>query len=143
MPRWQRGYLNALRGVQKQRKGIINTQGKLSNKASVPQNSIKGNLISAGTNILEKHEFMKDWVNKLKERKKLNNNNQRKKNVNPKIIPRNHIVERILDEAIKGDYKNLYKLLNHLINPYKNNIDSELNRIPTEEEKIHETFCGT
>tara|TARA_Y100001970_G_scaffold233310_1_gene290785 strand:- start:2189 stop:3592 length:1404 start_codon:yes stop_codon:yes gene_type:complete len=94
-------------------------------------------------NILEKHEFMKDWVNKLKERKKLNNNNQPKKNVNPKIIPRNHIVERILDEAIKGDYKNLYKLLNYLINPYKNNIDSELNRMPTEEEKIHETFCGT
>ena len=47
------------------------------------------------------------------------------------------------NESEIGNYTNLYKLLENLRKPYSNNIDSEFQKLPTEEEKIHETFCGT
>ncbi len=95
-------------------------------------------------NVIQKHDFMKDWYEKLQERRKLNINEKYiKNNINPKIIPRNHIVEKILNESEKNNFSNLYKLLKNLNNPYVNDIHSEFKKMPSEEEKIHETFCGT
>ena len=83
-------------------------------------------------------------VTKLQERRKLNINEKYiKKDINPKIIPRNHIVEKILNESENNNFSNLYKLLKNLNNPYENDIHSEFKKMPSEEEKIHETFCGT
>ena len=91
-----------------------------------------------------KYDFMKNWYFKLEERRKFNSNKKFEKNkFNPKIIPRNHLVEKVLNESEIGNYTNLYKLLENLRKPYSNNIDSEFQKLPTEEEKIHETFCGT
>ena len=100
--------------------------------------------IDIENNKIAKYQFMKDWYEKLRERRNLNDNKiTLKNNINPKIIPRNHIVERILNESEKDIYTNLEKLLRNLSNPYSNVIYSEFQSEPTEEEKIHETFCGT
>ncbi len=95
-------------------------------------------------NVIQKHDFMKGWYEKLKERRKLNNNKKTiNKNINPKIVPRNHIVEKVLNEVEKGEYNNLDSFIINLKSPYKNDKPNEFVREPNEEEKVHETFCGT
>ena len=95
-------------------------------------------------NVIQKHDFMKGWYEKLKERRKLNNNKKTiNKNINPKIVPRNHIVEKVLSEVEKGKYDNLDRFIINLKSPYKNDKPNEFVREPNEEEKVHETFCGT
>ena len=49
----------------------------------------------------------------------------------------------LLNESEKNNFSNLYKLLKNLNNPYENDIHSVFKKMPSEEEKIHETFCGT
>jgi len=95
-------------------------------------------------NIIQKHDFMKEWYEKLKERRKLNDNKKTiNKNINPKIVPRNHMVEKVLSEVEKDKYINLDSFIKNLKNPYENDKLDEFIREPNEEEKVHETFCGT
>ena len=93
-------------------------------------------------NTLKKFDFMKDWVSKLNQRKKLNKNIEAK-NSNPMIIPRNHIVEKVLNESTNGNFKNLNKFISLLKKPYESSIPEEYIAEPTNEEKVYQTFCGT
>ena len=99
--------------------------------------------INIERNTLNKFDFMKDWNNKLKDRIKLNKNIKKIKNSNPKLIPRNHIVENILNNLKKEDYNDLNKFLLYLKDPYSNNIPDKYMEEPLEKEKIYQTFCGT
>ena len=102
---------------------------------------------------IEKNENFKDndfqnWKKRWQERLKTNNNSPEKyiklmKNVNPLIIPRNHKVEEVLNEANKSNIKPLIKLLEVLNNPYfeqKNIIDYQK---PSSSKEKYQTFCGT
>ena len=62
---------------------------------------------------------------------------------NPNIIPRNHILENVLNECKNGNYKSLNSLISVLKNPYNPDIPEEFMKEPTNEEKVYETFCGT
>jgi uncharacterized protein YdiU (UPF0061 family) len=93
-------------------------------------------------NNLKKFDFMLDWVSKLNQRKKLNKKIEAK-NSNPMIIPRNHIVEKVLNESTNGNFKNLNKFISLLKKPYESSIPEEYIAEPTNEEKIYQTFCGT
>ena len=93
-------------------------------------------------NNLKKFDFMLDWVSKLNQRKKLNKNIEAK-NSNPMIIPRNHIVEKVLNESANGNFNNLNEFISLLKNPYKSSIPEEYIAEPTNEEKVYQTFCGT
>ena len=93
-------------------------------------------------NTLKKFDFMLDWVSKLNQRKKLNKKIEAK-NSNPMIIPRNHIVEKVLNESTNGNFKNLNKFISLLKKPYESSIPEEYIAEPTNEEKIYQTFCGT
>jgi uncharacterized protein YdiU (UPF0061 family) len=93
-------------------------------------------------NTLKKFDFMLDWVSKLNQRKKLNKNIEAK-NSNPMIIPRNHIVEKVLNESTNGNFKNLNKFITLLKKPYESSIPEEYIAEPTNEEKVYQTFCGT
>jgi uncharacterized protein YdiU (UPF0061 family) len=93
-------------------------------------------------NNLKKFDFMLDWVSKLNQRKKLNKNIEAK-NSNPMIIPRNHIVEKVLNESTNGNFKNLNKFISLLKKPYESSIPEEYIAEPTNEEKVYQTFCGT
>ena len=93
-------------------------------------------------NTLKKFDFMFDWISKLNQRKKLNKNIEAK-NLNPMIIPRNHIVEKVLNESANGNFRNLIKFISFLKDPYESNIPEEYMKEPTNDEKVYQTFCGT
>ena len=93
---------------------------------------------------INKHDFMKNWISKLKDRRKINKKfNKTNNKHNPKIIPRNHIIEKVLNESENGNYANLYKFIENLNDPYSNEVNSIFQKGPTEDEKVHQTFCGT
>jgi uncharacterized protein YdiU (UPF0061 family) len=93
-------------------------------------------------NNLKKFDFMLDWVSKLNQRKKLNKKIEAK-NSNPMIIPRNHIVEKVLNESANGNFNNLNEFISLLKKPYESSIPEEYIAEPTNEEKVYQTFCGT
>ena len=93
---------------------------------------------------ISKYDFMKNWFSKLKDRKKINKKfDEIKYKHNPRIIPRNHLVEKVLNESENGNYSLLIKLIENLNDPYSNDISSDFQKGPTEDEKVHQTFCGT
>ena len=65
------------------------------------------------------------------------------KSVNPVVIPRNHKVEEVLNEANKNNIEPLNKLLEILNNPYSDQKDIEEFQIPSSSKEKYQTFCGT
>ncbi len=64
--------------------------------------------------------------------------------INPYIIPRNHILEKVIKESYKGDFSNLLEFNKVLSSPYKENkIVKKYMHPPNEQEKVFQTFCGT
>ena len=100
-------------------------------------------------NIFITDEF-KNWNKVWKERLKCENESEadiRKlmQNNNPTIIPRNHIVEEAIYEAVKNDsYEKTNSLLEVLTNPYKySSINEYYTAVPKDEENTYKTYCGT
>ena len=93
---------------------------------------------------ISKYDFMKKWISKLEDRKKINKKFEKLNyKYNPRIIPRNHLVEKVLNESENGNYSLLIKFIENLNDPYSNDISSDFQKGPTEDEKVHQTFCGT
>ena len=69
----------------------------------------------------------------------------RMKASNPVFIPRNHLVEQALENAIHGDMKLFHQLLHVLSNPYEHQPDLEIFLQPSDVnfERQYQTFCGT
>ena len=88
-------------------------------------------------NTLDKKIF-KNWEEKYK-----NNKLRKFKNVNPQIIPRNHIIEEIINEVYSNNYSQLYEFEKLLKNPYEKIENKKYITPPLESEKVFETFCGT
>ena len=100
--------------------------------------------------LFKDHSEIKDWLKYWKKRIgeeknnfKITKENMRK--VNPIYIPRNHLVEKVIDQATeKKDFSLLNKLLIAIKNPYE---EREINKTfaipPTDEEVVRHTFCGT
>ena len=65
------------------------------------------------------------------------------KSVNPVVIPRNHKVEEVLNEANKNNIEPLNKLLEILNNPYSDQKDIKEFQIPSFSKEKYQTFCGT
>ena len=63
---------------------------------------------------------------------------------NPLVIPRNHLVELALENAIQGDMSQFNELLNLISKPndYKSNHD-KFQTIPAGFDDCYKTFCGT
>ena len=63
---------------------------------------------------------------------------------NPIIIPRNHIVEKAIDEACNGDLNLFNKFLKVISDPNKNEgLNRFLNPPNKNFEENFQTFCGT
>ena len=99
--------------------------------------------IALENNGLEKYSFMNEWISKLNLRKKINKNEKENKYFNPNIIPRNHIIENIINECRVGNYKKFNRFISLLKNPYNSDIPEEFSKEPSNEERVYETFCGT
>ena len=89
-----------------------------------------------------------NWKIRWNERLKTNNNTSKKylelmKTANPLIIPRNHKVEKALEEAEKNNLKPINQLIKILKIPYshqENILDYQITSNPDEK---YQTFCGT
>ena len=66
------------------------------------------------------------------------------RSVNHIFIPRNHKVEEALKDASEGNLETLYKLLEVIKYPYKDNkmLEDYQKPMPSENGK-YQTFCGT
>ena len=91
-----------------------------------------------------------DWYIKWKTRLNINKKNSQKilKILlinNPSIVPRNHIVEKVLNDAINENKKDtLNDFLNALNEPYKiRSFDDPYTKPPLSNEEVNQTFCGT
>ena len=65
-----------------------------------------------------------------------------KKN-NPFSIPRNHLVESALKNAVNGNFYEYDNLLNLIKNPYNYESNNLLQIIPDGFDDSYKTFCGT
>ncbi len=88
-------------------------------------------------NTLDKKIF-NEWIKKYKNYKK-----KKFYNLNPKVIPRNHIIEELINDAYNGKFDKLYEFENIIKNPYKKINNIKFIIPPKDDEKIYQTFCGT
>ncbi len=64
--------------------------------------------------------------------------------VNPRFIPRNHQVERIITDGLNGDYSRFHEFLNVLNSPFREQSEHQHYSLPPEPaERVTQTFCGT
>lgn len=66
------------------------------------------------------------------------------KRTNPLLIPRNHVIEDIIQKALKNDYEDFFLLVEAIKSPYQ--VEEKFKKFlnpPLENEKISATFCGT
>ena len=62
----------------------------------------------------------------------------------PNLIPRNHQIELAITAALNSDFDLFHRLNKALKSPYEKTLEySDLEAIPTEEEEVLKTFCGT
>lgn len=61
---------------------------------------------------------------------------------NPSIIPRNHMVERVLKASASGAFDSLHELLSLIKEPYKNHAKKH-SLPPKDNERVLKTYCGT
>ncbi|MDA8092621.1 MAG: YdiU family protein [Betaproteobacteria bacterium] len=69
----------------------------------------------------------------------------RMRGANPAVIPRNHRVEEAISAAVEaGDLTPTQRLLDILADPCSETLDgSDYRQLPTRDQQVHETFCGT
>ena len=105
--------------------------------------------ILSGDDIFKTEEFL-TWYKKWKLRlKKESNTFENIKKImdtnNPRVIPRNHLVEKALKSAEEGDLETFVDFSKIIKNPYSSSIDVPKKYLnpPNDSEKVLQTFCGT
>ena len=84
-------------------------------------------------------KIFNNWMSKYSLRKK-----EKHHQINPIIIPRNHIIEEIINDSKNEDYQSLYLFNKVIRKPYdKNSIDKKFLKPPDDNQKVYKTFCGT
>tara|TARA_B100000989_G_scaffold283962_1_gene250334 strand:- start:888 stop:2330 length:1443 start_codon:yes stop_codon:yes gene_type:complete len=62
---------------------------------------------------------------------------------NPSVIPRNNLVEKVLNDSNLGDYKSIKDFLKILKKPYKNYVKETIFNKDPKIDPYYKTFCGT
>ena len=101
-------------------------------------------------NLFESKNEISVWVKKLNTRLVQEENSAESiselmNSVNPKYIPRNHIVEQAIQDAEnKGDYTIFNELLDVLNSPFDERVEYEdYSKAPLPHQLVKQTFCGT
>jgi len=63
-------------------------------------------------------------------------------NASPRVIPRNHRIEEMIEAAVSGDYAPFERLMTAYADPFHTD-DDALMHPPAAEERVMATFCGT
>ncbi len=89
--------------------------------------------------------WYKDWIQRLeKENSSKEKISKKMKNKNPLFIPRNHLVEKAISEAVeKCDFSMTNDLVKVLKKPFEFNKNLNLSDPPKPNQDIKNTFCGT
>ncbi|WP_300055432.1 YdiU family protein [uncultured Roseobacter sp.] len=64
------------------------------------------------------------------------------RSASPRIIPRNHRIEEMIQAAVAGDTTPFTRLMQALADPFQTG-DTDLMRPPTTAQRVPATFCGT
>lgn len=90
-------------------------------------------------------EFEVRWRARLQQQAMDLNSLQAKMNaVNPLYIPRNHLVERAIQNALAGDLSTFKEMLEVLNSPFTEQVGrGEYAKAPLPNEQVSATFCGT
>ena len=92
------------------------------------------------------HDWQLRWQQRLgNDRDAQAQARQRMQNINPVVIPRNHLVEAFIDKAVKNnDYSEFHEMLGVVTSPFDaTHLDSHYALPPSAEQVVTETFCGT
>ncbi len=81
-----------------------------------------------------REKFLNAWKVRVKSVEGLNE-------INPAFIPRNHMIQKCINEAYDGDYSLFNEFNNALKTPFKEN--QKFMSAPGPNEKVYQTFCGT
>ena len=86
-----------------------------------------------------------DWQNQLKEEHKdIASLAEQLDSINPAFIPRNHILQEVIEGAYENDFTKFYEMIEIIKNPFVANKEtSSYMTAPLEEQKISKTFSGT
>jgi uncharacterized protein YdiU (UPF0061 family) len=91
-------------------------------------------------------KWFNSWKTRLhKEKKDIQNISKSMKKINPIYIPRNHIIEKVINELVQGKGNNmLEKILELTEKPYTYQKDCKYFELPPNpSEEVVNTFCGT
>lgn len=89
-------------------------------------------------------EFIQNWQKEHKtQNTNIENLKQKLNNKNPIYIPRNHLVQKAIEQSYQGNYELFHKLNEVLKTPFKENPDIDFHLPPTEDNRVTTTFCGT
>jgi uncharacterized protein YdiU (UPF0061 family) len=122
--------------MKKHKMDYTNTFLALSKEVDLERNIIQSDFFSPW---MEKRSRILESQNSFDEAKQLMKEN------NPVFIPRNHLVEEALDDAINGNLSLFLKLMDVLSKPYDFDAINEsfLQPSATKFEENYRTFCGT
>lgn len=62
---------------------------------------------------------------------------------NPLVVPRNHLIERAIEAANRGDDSNFVRLVKAVQDPFNREAAAEFVTPPAVHERVARTFCGT
>ena len=89
-------------------------------------------------------KWTQDWMIKIiTEKTNLNDITKKMDLTNPCYIPRNHIIEDALENAVNGDMDLINEILELFKNPFDENEYTETFKKPSETNTPFVTFCGT
>ena len=64
--------------------------------------------------------------------------------INPAFIPRNHLIQEVIDEAYDNNFSKFSEMIKIVESPFKENSKTApYSKAPLEEQKINKTYCGT
>ncbi|MBD64748.1 MAG: hypothetical protein CME62_06050 [Halobacteriovoraceae bacterium] len=82
-------------------------------------------------------EFQSLWKNRVKNVDELDQ-------INPLYIPRNHLIQKAIDEAYTGNFDFFHRLNEVLTHPFSEKTECEEFALPPKpSERVYQTFCGT
>ena len=89
--------------------------------------------------------WLQQWENRLKSMPITKEQIAKNMNsINPYFIPRNHIIELCISEAVGGDLSRFYKLAQAIKTPYSEEPEfDDFSKPPENHEIVRQTFCGT
>lgn len=100
-----------------------------------------GTLLDGKTQFYPMTSDLNTFLKKWKERKP--NLSQIIKS-NPKLIPRNHQIQKVINHAHQGDYEPLKEMWEALKNPFEvHEKHTKFITPPQPNERVYQTFCGT